>query len=403
MFTREMDHGVLENILKNTDNEKAVQSVLGVEEVVPLTECVNYKSTFTRIVVKVVLGNGKTVKKSLILKNPQTENGAVTEKTLNLFETEIKVNTSLLKEMGFLMDDFQDSGGIMWSKLLHHEPCNTLVFEDLEAEGFKHIQWNSTLDADHCILVLRTLGKYHGISKVLEGKGVFMKEDFNSACHFLTDENFIKNFFITGFQVLKRGILRYWGLSWDSVAERLKIPEELLNRRLKEIAELSETRFNVLNHGDCWLNNFMFKYDMDSKPYKMRFMNFQRSFYNSPCLDITFFMYTSIDATMRRNHFDRLLKCYYDSLVSTLDKYGFRGTKPTYDEISSDMDRVSFFGLCIFSVYHAVLIADKKNSSTIDYFYSSEGKPIGVEIYKNKSLIDQMIPDIISFIQMAGL
>lgn len=94
-----MDHGVLENILKNADKEKAVQSVLSVEEVIPITEFINYKSTFNRIVVKVVLGNGKTVKKSLILKNPQTENGAVTEKTLNLFDTEIKVSSNWKKKI----------------------------------------------------------------------------------------------------------------------------------------------------------------------------------------------------------------------------------------------------------------------------------------------------------------
>lgn len=33
-----------------------------------------------------------------------------------------------------------------------------------------------------------------------------------------------------------------------------------------DVCKLSENEFNVINHGDCWVNNMMFKYNDDGKP-----------------------------------------------------------------------------------------------------------------------------------------
>jgi len=33
-----------------------------------------------------------------------------------------------------------------------------------------------------------------------------------------------------------------------------------------KVAKLSEDEFNVINHGDFWVNNMLFKYDNDGNP-----------------------------------------------------------------------------------------------------------------------------------------
>lgn len=38
-------------------------------------------------------------------------------------------------------------------------------------------------------------------------------------------------------------------------------------------SKLSEDEFNVINHGDFWVNNMLFKYDNDGKPIQHIFVS----------------------------------------------------------------------------------------------------------------------------------
>lgn len=40
-----------------------------------------------------------------------------------------------------------------------------------------------------------------------------------------------------------------------------------------EACKLSEDEFNVINHGDFWVNNMLFKYDNDDKPIQHIFVS----------------------------------------------------------------------------------------------------------------------------------
>ncbi|CAH1381770.1 unnamed protein product, partial [Tenebrio molitor] len=70
----------------------------------------------------------------------------------------------------------------------------------------------------------------------------------------------------------------------------------------------------IILHGDCWTNNFMFKsQEQYGKPTSLRILDWQCSGLASPVLDLSNFIYTCCD-TEKYNDVKDLLRVYYDSL-----------------------------------------------------------------------------------------
>lgn len=84
----------------------------------------------------------------------------------------------------------------------------------------------------------------------------------------------------------------------------------------------SPSTFKVLNHGDCWVNNMMFKYDANKLPIDIVFIDYQLSFYSSPGIDFNYFFGTSPTNEVRENSRDALFDLYYNSFSGVLSKLG---------------------------------------------------------------------------------
>ena len=105
-----------------------------------------------------------------------------------------------------------------------------------------------------------------------------------------------------------------------------------------------------------------------------RFIDFQLPHYNTPCVDVTYFMYTSTQPPVRRENYKRLLDCYHSSLVSTLERYGYTGTTPSFGAIEEAMDRLSFFGMSLFAAAHPVISCQTSKALDFNRLFETEGK-----------------------------
>ena len=134
-----------------------------------------------------------------------------------------------------------------------------IVLEDLKVQGFKMAERTKGLDMDHCSLVLRTLARYHATTAVLYKQNPDFFRSFNDSVFDEKSKNNIDSFFGYSVRNLAKEIEK-----WPEFDDRFKI-------KLQKISEIvvdyiiqaymrQEGDFNVLNHGDLWLNNMMFRY-----------------------------------------------------------------------------------------------------------------------------------------------
>jgi thiamine kinase-like enzyme len=111
-----------------------------------------------------------------------------------------------------------------------------------------------------------------------------------------------------------------------------------------DIAEPMRCRFQVLNHGDAWLNNMMFKSDEQGNPLDVSLIDFQGPFWGSPANDILYFLISSVADDIKIDHFDDFIEFYHDQLTTALKKLNYDQHIPTLPELHVDLLEKGAFG-----------------------------------------------------------
>lgn len=163
------------------------------------------------------------------------------------------------------------------------------------------------------------------------------------------------------------------------------------------LGEIDPTAFNVLCHGDCWMNNLLFKVDAKGGLEDMVFVDFQNPKYGTPLMDLLYFIITSVHIDYKLDCFDFFVRYYHEQLTRHLDFLGFSGRQPTLKELHIDLIK---FGSWILFPAIAVLplvLLDPNESATFDNFMgeSEASKEFKNLIYSNKryhKYIEKILP-----------
>ncbi|CAL8147826.1 unnamed protein product [Orchesella dallaii] len=212
-------------------------------------------------------------------------------------------------------------------------------------------------DMEAVRLAITNLAKHHGLSYAfiseLGGPGPFFRRFPNLDFDAYAQPSFRKSFesmmessIKSNVQILERNNVA----GRERAIEKLKsfggkLYDTMLNPMYTYDSE--EEKLFVLNHGDYWGNNMMFRKDkVTNKITSHVAIDMQLTLYNSLGLDVGFYLFTSVKPNVRRAHWQEILEMYLSTLKETCAELG-HPIDLSYDELHLIIRKKVDFGFWI--------------------------------------------------------
>jgi len=229
-----------------------------------------------------------------------------------------------------------------------YEPSPIIVLDDLKAEGYETVNRKECLSLELSKCFLSKIAKFHAAgAKVLQTEGMlhdcFDRNSPNAAKPDI--ESPLSLTFIRIHDEFIKSLRSYGGC--DEYVNKVK----KWNRKLIATGYMYENKpmkcgLQVLNHGDVWTNNMMFK--LDTK--EVLLIDYQLSFWGSPAYDILPFLGASVHDDVKVKHFDELVEFYYQEFTETLKKLEYSDHIPTFEEFKEDLKEKGFIRKYSFKI-----------------------------------------------------
>ncbi|CAB3367083.1 Hypothetical predicted protein [Cloeon dipterum] len=226
---------------------------------------------------------------------------------------------------------------------------NVIFMEDLKEDGFNTVVRNicdlkgDILDLKHLTAAMLALAKFHGASVgtdwLKKFPDLFEKEIF-------LEQAFIK----AGVANTARSVLVPIAEHHFKDERHVKAAEwigtEEFYETLLAITKPDPEVPNVLCHGDCWVNNMMFKTDWDSGRVSAKLIDFQMSRFAPGSRDLLYFLHMCCSPQVRQRCEEGLLRTYWTAFNAECEK---RGLELSWDRFYADYDQNRAFGLMMLA------------------------------------------------------
>lgn len=221
-----------------------------------------------------------------------------------------------------------------------NEPTPIIVMEDLST--YEMIEKNLGLDEFHTQSGLSWMAKFHAASMVYREKFGAFSDEFSSGVFSMkvapTYQPYLEgymDFYIDALKSLPHG---------EKYVEKAEKWRGVLYSAICKNLEYDENSLNVLNHGDMWSNNLMFRYDENRLITDIKLVDYQLNFWGSAASDIYYFMMSSWNIEIKIKKYDELIKFYFNGLVENLKLLKYDRNLPTFEDLKQELSKRKFFG-----------------------------------------------------------
>ncbi|KAH8335600.1 hypothetical protein KR074_006955 [Drosophila pseudoananassae] len=404
--------------------DQAVQSMLESGErilaVLPSVHLIQFRNctVLLPIRVKVELKDFTVKKLSFILKAQHGSNfQAKIMSQLKLFLREHHMYHTVLPKFEEL---YKNAGknirfGPRAFKMDHPIGVHYILLEDLKADGYKNAVRSDGFSLKCLKQVLKKLAQFHAASVVyVEKYGVFgnllTHGVYTKANGPILRELSDPNAFLTQLRRLRIG---------ERFHKQLAEKEQDLVEEVLKLHTPNSMQFNVLNHGDCWVNNAMFRFDDMGNVEDTALLDYQMVKYGSPVRfytnvifvyiqfhnsypfqanDLYYTILSSAERDIRLAKFDTMVQYYFYYLLDSLKLLNCQSPLPKLQDIQ---DGLSKNGLAAYVVVSRVMPISLMNQfeDEVNDDYASKMK---CSMYTNRKYI-QAVKEILPWMEERAL
>ncbi|XP_067633509.1 uncharacterized protein [Eurosta solidaginis] len=242
-----------------------------------------------------------------------------------------------------------------------------ILLEDLRPHGYKNANRLEGLDLEHTKAVLERLAQWHAASAVrVETKGLY-PEAFQKGVFNESQREMMENYRKSNMPIFLEALKEFKAKEIVAMENVL----ETLTDQLIRTSIYDPDDFNVLNHGDCWCNNVLFKYDREGNLEDTLLIDYQMINYGSPAKDLLYFLLSSTSYDVKLKHFDYFIRFYHENLVKNLKLLKYPKKLPTLKEMHIAVLKYSIWGISVCVGIMAVALLEQNNDANIDGFFGN--------------------------------
>lgn len=353
-FTEALEHGLHESTINIDSVSFEMGSAPGE----------NYCSQIFRVRVEFKRKNSKAQESiSLIIKCLLTGESVDFLEYMECFSKERTMYTRILPVMEILLNNTKLGPMCYYTQKL---PTGFYVFEDLNAADYTMANREKGLDLTHCELVLKKIAQFHASSMVFAQKMPSIFQTFTEGLIGKTaviGSASLRNIFEGNLEELI-AVSKKWP-GFENITPKL---QKFLNNYTENLIKTGCQRpgeLCVLNHGDLWVNNIMFKYDEKTQtPVDAVFVDLAMSIYASPGMDLNYFFNTSIPVDLLKTKRELFIRYYFDNLKETLEQLHYKGI-PTYDRVRAEIANREDYGFFAAQAILPIVTLEKSQCDDI--------------------------------------